>query len=332
MKKFMNKITAIIIAITLVFASVAFGGCSNERHVCACADGLSMPTIERELEVTIRQYFINNYIIPNPLISDTTRPHLIYFGTYRGASVIEIGPWVNIAQRVRFWYEAVAGVTFYFTIPTAPLDIWYNGSFYSLTEAYEKGLLTAREIKCIYRLFTHYRHVMGAMCPIIASAIIESPDFSRGIWRYYGTFDGATVINRSIGMSIGLWSETIAGYTFGYGMHLAIEVWYNGNFYHLTQAYEKGILTLEGVRGAHFRWRFFVMRGEVYMLINEPTYRIDRASRFRTLQEREFWLEYLGNFPELLQMWETALKTDYELRLWWNDPLKNHPWITQRTS
>ena len=78
------------------------------------------------------------------------------------------------------------------------------------------------------------------------------------IHHYFGTFDSAsTIYVRVVGSGVGMaiWEETVAGITFSFPVWTPIEVWKDDNFYTLTEAYEKKILTIENLQTIHSRHR-----------------------------------------------------------------------------
>ena len=96
----------------------------------------------------------NNYILSDEYanmivnLNDGTKITIReYFGTYNGCSVMFIDtPWWGYMDS--FWSEEVAGYTFGYG-SSQTLDVYRNGEFVSLKEAYEKGWLSKKDIKDI---------------------------------------------------------------------------------------------------------------------------------------------------------------------------------------
>ena len=147
-----------------------------------------------------------------------------------------------------------------------------DNSFYELQEAYNKGWLNDRLLRRILnyhlgmdkevekRLFESYYEKYFMPDPI-ASHLYTAELLSR-IYRYYGTYNGCSVIMDGItesGDMVYMLYDYVAGIVFAletrnYG--IAIEVWKeeDNSFYPLLTAYEQGLLTREDlVNIAHIR-------------------------------------------------------------------------------
>jgi len=69
------------------------------------------------------------------------------------------------------------------------------------------------------------------------------------IWRYYGTFNDASVVIMPVIAMHGMtWIETVAGIMFFTPCSvIPIRVWRAGEFYTLTEAYDNGWLTVDNL-------------------------------------------------------------------------------------
>ena len=76
--------------------------------------------------------------------------------------------------------------------------------------------------------------------------------------HYFGTYQGKVALMISeIGSSFPpvVWEQTVAGIVFHYNSGQQIDVWYDGDFFSLPQAYEQGLITAENVRGINIHHR-----------------------------------------------------------------------------
>ena len=72
-----------------------------------------------------------------------------YYGTYNGNAVLLFTPFVSC------WiitYETVAGLTFSYSAIEHVILVYKNGEFITLTQAYENGDLTLRNLRNIHAL------------------------------------------------------------------------------------------------------------------------------------------------------------------------------------
>ncbi len=76
--------------------------------------------------------------------------------------------------------------------------------------------------------------------------------------RYCGTYESGAIVSMLAGSNenfdCALWTETVAGHDFNYSDGNRIRVFYKGEFYTLTQAYENGYLTKENIKDIHTKW------------------------------------------------------------------------------
>ncbi|MCL2061671.1 MAG: hypothetical protein FWH03_03500 [Firmicutes bacterium] len=146
-KKTITKI--LTMGMILIMGLGIFAGCgNNKRHPN------SDPDIETELEIKIRQ----NYIKKLPKNSRVKMNNLWvskYYGTFdesvvlifqtslSESSILPDGGLGNITK------ETIAGFEFIFGT-SSWINVWYNGNFYSLLDAYNDGLLTSDDIESIW--------------------------------------------------------------------------------------------------------------------------------------------------------------------------------------
>jgi len=139
--KLARMIVTLGVAITMLFAVVAFGGCSPTRHPN------SDPAIETQLEIQIRQDWVTRFSRPTAetsiLLNDTFV--LTYFGTYGDSVVVDISCPITIPNVLG--YAIIANIKIYFH--NNLIRVWNNRSFFGLEEAYNLGLLSIENLKSI---------------------------------------------------------------------------------------------------------------------------------------------------------------------------------------
>jgi len=195
-----------------------------------------------------------------------------YYGTYDGAvPVLMRGTKMAYAQVVTS--ETVAGYTFTYS-DSNKMEVWKDGEFCSLSEAYDGGILTKEQIGEIrefkYLVFDSTEHyyptpesedaplkadgeTLSQIAKDYYDCCVEDKTFDPDgdgafyIHYYYDPYNGAVpVIIKGTHIEEGsVVSETVAGCEFGYREGEVFKVWKDGEFYSLTEAYEKGILTKE---------------------------------------------------------------------------------------
>ena len=161
-------------------------------------------------------------------------------------------------------YEEVAGYEFSFG--SEHITVYCNGEIYSLTKAYENGILNDAEIEELWNFYTGPKlnnmntdpdqiiDKTGKLTDAIKSEIQikyyerhiysnGSPAQIRGIC--YGVFGDAYCLmltSPGVEYTTAMVYIDVAGYTFEFGSSNTMIVYYNGEFYGLKKAYENGIL------------------------------------------------------------------------------------------
>ncbi|MCL2063980.1 MAG: hypothetical protein FWG98_06370 [Candidatus Cloacimonetes bacterium] len=153
-----------------------------------------------------------------------------------------------------------------------PILAWDENTIYELSESYEQGLLSRRDLETIY--ISHWKHFGNEKwwfnkLILNADTIQRLKDdyinFAPSIWRenegnvndiyihdYYGIFNNSVVLalsNRiyTIIDKAGI-AENVAGMFFNYGkVAYEILVWYEGDFYRLEKAYTANLLTNDNI-------------------------------------------------------------------------------------
>ena len=103
-------------------------------------NGIAQPS-ERFIE-QIKEDFLGVYDFDNGAEAHISE----YYGVYNGNCVplvINVYPSASIQMLIEC---EIAGETFIFGDGSETIDVWVNGEFFTLEEAYEKGYLTAEQI------------------------------------------------------------------------------------------------------------------------------------------------------------------------------------------
>jgi len=155
-KKKIHNISLVIV-IALMMTLLVFAGCGQNTRLSRHPN--SDPTIETQLEIQIRQSYVDNinaYHIGHPNYEWLGSPLTIYdiyifryYGTYNGTSVLSIrvyGDGWNQAILV----ETVAGIDFWQS--GINIRVWRDNEFSSLTQAYYDDLLNIVDLQTIYQI------------------------------------------------------------------------------------------------------------------------------------------------------------------------------------
>lgn len=155
-----------------------------------------------------------------------------------------------------YMVESVCGLTFVGGSPHA-IKIYANGQLYSLSNAYEKGILSSREVQELY-VISHYTTVSAEIrekCALRYGG--KSDDYFVRIMQSRSRDGGKTVwyivdlYGSSIPVTNKPTSEAMNEYLLNYANSRKLEVYYEGRFYTLTQALESGILEDSDIRALY---------------------------------------------------------------------------------
>ena len=208
-----------------------------------------------------------------------------YYGTFGGAVVVMMDGFDHSDVCV----DAVVADSVIHYGDSNTIQVWKNGVFYELNEAYERGLLTKNDVE---RIAVWHNHNTFLTKEDIrrATALLTSPDAvtRREIedafaqknhsvkWPSadtnwcgtlcYGQF-GSVMVLFEAGMFDWIETKTIAGVEFNYGSSFDLWGYHNGNLYTLQEAYDKGYITKEQVAEA----------AENHSLLQRLTYMIPRG-------------------------------------------------------
>ena len=95
--------------------------------------------------------------------------------------------------------------------------------------------------------------------PLIQAYEEKYPQAGKAtILHYCGTYENGAIVAMLAGSDEGfddaMWTETVAECDFNYSNGNRIHVYYKGEFYTLTKAYENGYLTKENIKDIHTKW------------------------------------------------------------------------------
>ena len=130
-----------VLAVLVISAGV-FTACGSmpilRRH------SLSDAAIETQLEIQIRRDYIEKNNTPGITFAQTYI--MSYYGTFSESSVVRLAT-QGVDYPAIAWQEEVGGIVFAMGHPT--VQVYRNGEFYTLSEAYERGYLTAENLTII---------------------------------------------------------------------------------------------------------------------------------------------------------------------------------------
>ena len=194
-----------------------------------------------------------------------------YYGKFGNKVILAV-------QGAAFVYSREIGDYKFIFNKSTSLYVYENGVFTDLSEAYGNGTVTKDELGTIYeRHLAYYSYFLGGYKeePIsdnikIMENVKPSPieltleekreivweyidsekdlEYSFGV-RCYGKFENvyAVMIDGPYFYSAEMRGEKVAGYTFNFTNGQRMLVYFEGNFYSLLEAYERGIITKENV-------------------------------------------------------------------------------------
>lgn len=178
---------------------------------------------------------------------------LYSFGVYGGyTAVVELDSYLASDMKV---FNA-AGKQFVF--PTcAEIRAYNGGKLYTVAQAYENGFLSGEDVADIYRRFNRLNYGCEegfdpSAIDTIKNAYAENHNTTadnvfvdiRGV---YGDAYALWVNERGSGSAQVLTHEVVANVLFVYGSSWSPEVYCDGDFYSLSEAYKQGLLSRNDV-------------------------------------------------------------------------------------
>ena len=175
------------------------------------------------------------------------------FGVYGGyTAVVELNSYLAPDMKV----FTAAGKQFVF--PTcAEIRAYNGGKLYTVAQAYENGLLSSEDVADIYRRFNRLNYGCEegfdpSAIDTIKNAYAENHNTTadnvfvdiRGV---YGDAYALWVNERGSGSAQVLTHEVVANVLFVYGSSWSPEVYCDGDFYSLSEAYKQGLLSRNDV-------------------------------------------------------------------------------------
>ena len=233
--------------------------------------------ISTELEARIKQTILEYWQSQGRQGLTINDVWFLEFGYYDGTVAIKIGfgDKNNWAVSTVPFREIVAGVDFHYPV-SWHIIAWDNDSLFTLTQAYENGLLTRADLLQIHAIALTRGHVLPSdeeekeedkLQPLSAAQQLQiKQDFLSSplgqdfltvddviIHGYYGTYNNQVILSLGDMMSAIIdvfgGTETVAGITFMYRQPgYRIVVWYEGNFYSLTERHRQGLLTRGNIK------------------------------------------------------------------------------------
>lgn len=176
---------------------------------------------------------------------------LSYYGAFNDTYVLMIYGGVYIVGTMMTTVH-VGGVIFEFA-DTQVFDVYHDGEFYTLQEAYDAGLLGSIELLQVQEKHKTEHPSLYARLDRITSEIVsayaamrEIPESKVMQPEFYGIFQDTYVIMisaRGDMFAAAEFTMTVDGVTFMFGDSLKFSVYHDGEFYSLQDAFYNGYLT-----------------------------------------------------------------------------------------
>jgi hypothetical protein len=149
--------------------------------------------------------------------------------------------------------DIVNGLTFVYPNENK-LKVCANGTFYSLSEAFEKNILSTAELAEVHNVYTMESQIKNEF---LAKYGNEFPDMvaeDKEVIVKFEKIDGdvyVAVIASQCFDNTKSRSETVNGITFTWEQQYDIHVYFHGEFLTLSEAYQRGLLTAEQLIEVH---------------------------------------------------------------------------------
>jgi len=153
----------------------------------------------------------------------------------------------GLAYTLAEWTDSVAGYKYHYSDGNS-IYVWAYGTFMTMEDAYEQGIITKEQVAVIYGEGKFIK--LGAGKTFAALRRKIEADYAKSgendtISRFYGIFDGCVPVMFNQPEQGAISQEKVAGQTFNYNGGNTIKVWKDGNFYSLTEAYAQGLMRKE---------------------------------------------------------------------------------------
>lgn len=149
--------------------------------------------------------------------------------------------------------DIVNGLTFVYPNENK-LKVCANGNFYSLSDAFEKNILSTAELAEVHNVYTMESQIKNEF---LAKYGNEFPDMvaeDKEVIVKFEKIDGdvyVAVIASQCFDNTKSRSETVNGITFTWEQQYDIHVYFHGEFLTLSEAYQSGLLTAEQLIEVH---------------------------------------------------------------------------------
>ena len=242
------KKTLVMFLVALLIVPMAFllSGCVNQGN-----HPRSDSSIDPQLEIRVRQAFAN----ANSDVSFRNAFVMRYFGTFDGASVVRMTA-VGRNYTMEAWSETIGGV--WFGMGNPRITVFKNGGFVTLQQAYDKDFLTVANLAVVATQNNAPKIDPETYQKIkLARQSLVHPGDIYWQWEgfaYYGTFNGASAIMFNGYGGDMAWYEEIAGVRFYYSDTRPIEIFKDGGFFRIQEAYNRGYLAvadLQSIQNLH---------------------------------------------------------------------------------
>jgi hypothetical protein len=104
--------------------------------------------LSAEMVTRVKQDYVSQYFSPESGVTASDIQIHKYYGTFNEKIVLSLS--TGLGPDVCGTPETIDAFTFYYNYPYYEIRVWGNDEFYTLTQAYEQGLLTYENINAIY--------------------------------------------------------------------------------------------------------------------------------------------------------------------------------------
>lgn len=172
------------------------------------------------------------------------------------------GVYAVIADKKFMEYEPKTTVeivgTYTFVYPNEnKIQICAHGNFYSLSDAYKSSIITDENLAEIYKIYTMSSKIKEEFYALYGDKFADVPGkYERISIMFQGIFDDVYVssIASDCCSIVKSPTETVNGITFTWMQQYDLNVYCDGKFYTLTEAFENGLLNNEQLLEVHEKY------------------------------------------------------------------------------
>ena len=264
----MKKVIALSVLSALLLSAMLLSSCISKAPEASIPSTTSENAESDPLSEELKKQIVEDFVAYELGDDYVPREHGIfrierYYGSYDGAVAVMLNGAFDFIPEVRV--DKVADSEIYYAYGTS-IQVWKDGKFFTMREAYEQGILTAEQVAEIANAHSYSEKLNNCILDLnditkeaIEDAFAEDGDRNRITWfdineengewdgvRCYGSFESCIILFEPGDLTVE--SEiTVADSKFEYPNSFGLYGYYDGELYTLSEAFENGYISKDEV-------------------------------------------------------------------------------------